>query len=228
MARIARKDFNTNVFSISQQSDVVLFANDQDRDALLSIIKQTQKKFGFLVYAYCLLDDYKFKLIINTKKQSISRIMQSIGVAFTHYKNPQTKLFPRRFKSKPLYTTEQVKAEINNIHVVSSSTYNSYCVVNKEIEQHIDWITPIDKKPIEFLTQVKEASDEDLSIILRDFLKRHDCDMIKIQQDKTLRNKCIIALRQQTNCSLKQIGYLLGGLSESTISKILKNNEQAS
>jgi REP element-mobilizing transposase RayT len=228
MARQARKDLNTNVFSISQQADVKLFASNEDREALINIIQQAQKKFGFLVYAYCLLDDFQFKLIINTKKQSISRIMQSIGVSYTYYKNVNAKLFPRRFKSKALYTTEEVMAEVNNIHVRGNSRYNSYCVINKEMTQTFDWITSIDKKPIEFLTQVSEATHEDLNIILADFLKNHDCDMMKIQNDKNLRNECIVRLRQQTNCSLKQIGYLLGGLSESTISKIIKNNEQDS
>lgn len=222
MARQARKDLKTNVFSISQQSDEKLFTNNADREALITIIQQAQDNFGFLVYAYCLLDDYQFKLIINTKKQSISKIMQSIGVAYAHYRNANKKLFPRRFKSKALYSSDDVMAEINNIHVKGKSTYNSYCVVSKKVKQSIDWLTPIDQQPIIFMEQVAQATSEELRLILHDFLKKHDCDMETIQSDKELRNECIVRLRQQTNCSLKQIGLLLGGLSESTISKILK------
>lgn len=228
MARKARKDLKTNVFSISQQADEKLFMSDDDREALITIIQEAQQKFDFFVYAYCLLDDYQFKLIINTRNQSISRIMQSIGVAYSHHRSLNRKLFPRRFKSKALYTTEEVLAEINNIHVKGKSTYNSYCVVNGELKHQIDWITSIDQQPIVFKEQVQQATNEELKLILHDFLKMHDCDMRKIQSDKELRNKCIVRLRHQTNCSLKQIGYLLGGLSESTISKILKNNEQQS
>ncbi len=226
MARKARKDLKTNVFSIIQQSHEKVFQDDDDRKAFIDMLEKTQKQFGFLVYAYCLLDDYRFKIIINAKKQSISKIMQSLIVSYTHYRSTQHKLFPQRFKSKPLYTKDEVMAEINNIHVKGNSLFNSYCVISKTMNHTIDFLTPIDSKPIEFIKQVTPASDEQLIVMLHDFLKQHNCDMMKIESDKDLRNQCILRLRQQTSCSLKQIGYLLGGLSESTISKIIKNNEQ--
>lgn len=225
MARKARKDLKTNVFSILQQSSEKVFLNDSDREVFINIIEQTQKKFNFICYAYCLLDDYQFKLIINVNKQSISKIMQSMIVSYTHHRQVATKLFPQRFKSKPLYSKEEVMAEINNIHQKSSNIYNSYCVVNQSIEHSIDWLTPIDQQPIQFIHQSLPASEEKLNSLLHDFLKQHNCDMMEIQRDKTLRNQCIVRLRHQTNCSLKQIGYLFGGLSESTISKILKQTE---
>jgi putative transposase len=225
MARKARKDLKTNVFSILQQSDVKVFLNDADREAFIHIIEQTQKKFNFICYAYCLLDDYQFKLIINVNKQSISKIMQSMIVSYTHHRQLSSKLFPQRFKSKPLYSKEEVMAEINNIHKKGSSIYNSYCIVNHSIEHSIDWLTPIHQQPIHFVNQSLPVSDEKLRGMLHDFLKQHNCDMIEIQKDKALRNQCIMRLRHQTNCSLKQIGYLFGGLSESTISKILKQDE---
>lgn len=226
MARKARKDLNTNVFSISQQSDEKLFMNNDDRDAFINIIQKAQQKFGFLVFAYCLLDDYQFKLVIDTKKQSISRIMQSIAVAYSHHRKTKHKLFPRRFKSIPLYSKEEVLAEINSIHIKGDSVYNSYCAINKDFNYQIAWLTPMSQHAIEFVGQVKESTEDELNKTLTEFLKKHDCDMEKIQADKELRNQCIVRLRQETNCSLKQIGYLFGGLSESTISKILKNREQ--
>lgn len=226
MARKARKDLQTNVFSILQQSNEKLFSKDEDRQTFIEIIEKAQKKFNFICYAYCLLDDYKFKLIINVNKQSISKIMQSMLVSYTHHRQVENKLFPQRFKSKPLYSKEEVMAEINNIHVKGSSIFNSYCIINQSLEHSIDWLTPINQQPIEFIHQSQPATDETLKAVLHDFLKQHNCDMMKIQDDKHLRNQCIVKLRRQTNCSLKQIGYLLGGLSESTISKILKQTEQ--
>src|SRR5690554_1307900 len=191
MARKARKDLQTNVFSIIQQSNDKIFRNDDDRQTFIDILEITQKKFGFLVYAYCLLDDYRFKLIINAKKQSISKIMQSLIVSYTHYRDPQSKLFPQRFKSKPLYSKEEVMAEINNIHVKGNSLFNSYCVINKKLNHSIDWLTLIDNHPIEFIKQVEPASDLQLKLMLQDFLKQHNCDMMKITSDKDLRNQCI-------------------------------------
>lgn len=225
MARKARKEFKTNVFSIVQQSNEKVFTDDHDRRAFIKILEQTQFKFGFLVYAYCLLDDYRFKLIIDVKKQSISRIMQSLVVSFTHYRNSHNKLFPQRFKSKPLYSKEEVMAEINNINMKTNSIFNSYCMVNKSLNQTFNWLTPIDNQPIEFIESTEPTTDQQLQNMLVDFLKQHDCDMVKIKINKELRNQCILRLRQQSNCSLKQIGILLGGLSESTISKIIKNHE---
>ncbi len=225
MARKARKDFKTNVFSILQQSSEKVFLSDSDRDAFIKIIGHSQKKFNFVCYAFCLLDDYQFKLIINVNKQSISKIMQSMIVSYSHHRQLSQKLFPQRFKSKPLYTKEEVMAEINNINKEGSSIYNSYCMVNPLMEHSIDWLTPVDQHPIHFIHQSLPASDAKLNDILLDFLKQHNCDMMEIQKDKALRNQCIMKLRHQANCSLKQIGYLFGGLSESTISKILKQSE---
>lgn len=226
MARKARKDLNTNVFSITQQANKKVFETDNDRDVFIELIEQTQKKFDFLVYAYCLLDDYSFKLIINAKKQSISKIMQSLIVSYMHHRKNETKLFYQRFKSKPLYTKEEVIAEIHNVNVRSKTIYNSYCVVNNTLSHSIDWLTSVDEQPIDFIKSATPASEHQLQNMVDDFLKEHNCDMMKIKDDKKLRNECIVRLRKQTNCSLKQIGYILGGLSESTISKILKNIEQ--
>lgn len=228
MARIARAKLQSNVFLIEQHSTKPVFTSNIDRNVFIDLLKQTQSQFLIDIYGYCLLDDYSFKLIINVHKQSISKIMQSLIISYTAHRKSQEPLFIQRFKSKPLHNFNELNDELRAIHKESKSIYNSFCVINNRIPHDLDWISELDEHMIEFKPQAQPISDQDLKELCLLFFDEHDCDMDTIQSNKELRNQCIMRLRQQSNCTLKQIGDLFGGLSESTISKIIKNLGQAS
>lgn len=226
MARTARNNQKTSVYTINQTSEQILFRNDLDRQSMMEIIKATQRKYGFHCYAFCLLSDHGFKIILDVNDKNISRILSSISIAYALYRKADKKLFTQRFKSKPLYSKEEVMAEVTRINQKSNSTYNSFCFYDDTSQQSLDWLVDINQTSIE-ITQEKKTSDIDgAKQILDAWMKDNGCCDDDFKKDKNLRNECIARLHRQTNCSMKQLGVLFGGISESTISKILKDVEK--
>lgn len=226
MARKARKSQLTSIYSINQTSDQILFRDDTDRQTMMEIIKEAQRKYDFHCYAFCLLSDYGFKIILDVKDKDISRILSSISISYALYRKSEAKLFTRRFKSKPLFAKEEVIAEVNRINQTSDSTYNSYCFYNENAKETLDWLVDIQQQDIE-IKQIKKSSDIDAAqLMLEDWMKHNGCCSDDLKKDKMLRNRCIARLHKETNCSMKQLGILFGGISESSISKILKEIEQ--
>lgn len=105
MPRMARKKQEDAIYHIMARSisEVQLFKSDDDKKMYLSLIKQCQKLFNFIVYAYCLMDNH-VHLIIDCNGADISKIMHSINFKYARYYNAvhnrHGHLFQDRFKSK--------------------------------------------------------------------------------------------------------------------------------
>lgn len=221
MARKARQLDSGSLLSITQRSKFGLFRDNNDREMMLKILQNTQDKFGYECYAYCLLDDQIFRLILDTKGRNISTIMSSILVAYTTYRKVEGKLFSGRFISKTLHSEQELQMEINTIHKETNSQYNSYCFHCQEARKPEQFKVSLNASVIIFgdidtTLSLKEAQSK-----LEDWMNQKGCDRSKLMKDKSLRNQCIAEFRKTTNCSLKTIG-LLFDISESSISKILK------
>jgi len=63
------------------------FIEEEDFRQFLNTIQRYKKKYGFQLFAYCLMTNHIHLLIKVSKKGSISQIMQSITVAQTRYFN---------------------------------------------------------------------------------------------------------------------------------------------
>lgn len=224
MARKARKEDNCTLLSITQKSDIQLFRDDVDRERMLAILKQAQDRFGYVCYAYCLLDDRIFRLIVDTKGRNISTIMQSISLAYSSYRNVEGKLFAGRFFSKPLHSAKALADEIDAIHKKSESQYNSFCFHCQDAKHPSQFKIELDAQNIKIGAVDSTLSLEEAKLKLDAWMKIKGCDLSSVQKDKDLRNQCILELRRTSNSSLKTLG-LLFSLSESSVSKILKNNE---
>lgn len=226
MARSARKNQMTSIYAVNQSSDQILFRNEADRQTMMDIIKEAQGKYGFHCYAFCLLSDYGFKIILDVGDKNISSILSSISIAYALYRKADKKLFTKRFKSTPCFTKEEVIAEVNRINQKSDSKYNSFCFYDDSPDSSVDWLVDIHRKNI-VITQKKKTDDIEIAhLMLDDWMKSNGCCQDDLKKDKSLRNQCIARLHKETNCSMKQLGVLFGGISESTISKILKDTEQ--
>jgi hypothetical protein len=226
MARSARKNQMTSIYAINQLSEQILFRNETDRHNMMEIIKEAQRKYGFHCYAFCLLSDHGFKIILDVGDKNISKIVSSISIAYALYRKSDKKLFTRRFKSKPLYSKEEVLTEVRLINQKSDSTYNSFCFYDDTSNQSLDWLVDIYQKNIEITHEKKTSDINEATLILNKWMESNGCCQDDLKKDKNLRNECIVRLHRETNCSMKQLGVLFGGISESTISKILKNVEQ--
>jgi len=221
MARKARQLDNGTLLSVTQRSDLDLFRNNEDREMMLEILKQAQMKYGYECYAYCLLNDRIFKLVIDTKGRSISAIMSSILVAYGSYRQAQGKLFKGRFVSKTLHDSRELEEELDRIHQKTNSQYNSYCFHTDQASRPDQVQISLDASQLTFGEIDETLTLEEAQAKLQSWMSVKGCTLDKLKKDKVMRNQCIAEFRKTTNCSLKTIG-LLFDISESSISKILK------
>ena len=105
MPRTARLKYNDCTYHIMIKSvgDMLLFKENSDKDKLLQLINRYQNKFGFSVYAYCLMDNHGH-ILVNSNGSDISKIMHGINQSYAQYFNRKYKrtghVFGDRFKSK--------------------------------------------------------------------------------------------------------------------------------
>jgi len=225
MARVARKNDICSIQSVTQRSKQSLFQNDKDRDALLEILKQAQRKFDFTCYAYCLLDDHAFHLILDTHGLNISTVLQSISIAYAKYRGVKGKMFADRFVSRSIHDQTELQAEIANIQKKVESPYNSYCF--KDVKSMDGFSVQLDLNQAVY-TDVSAPMDiEQARDRLKQWALENQCDCDGIVKDKQLRNQCIRSFRKTNNISLKILGDLFS-ISESSVSKIISEPEQSS
>ncbi len=105
MPRLARVKSGASKYHIMVRSisEIDLFKDDEDKVKYLSLTKRYQYKYGFDVYAYCLMDNHGH-LIIDCLGADISKIMHVINFCYAQYYNRKYKrhghVFQDRFKSK--------------------------------------------------------------------------------------------------------------------------------
>ena len=213
MARQPRQQQETSLFSIKQQSKQVLFQDKQDKLVVRDILEKSKHKYGFDIYAFCLLDDDAFWIILDAKKRSISRIMQSICISYSLYKEEDHQLFHTRYQSKPLYSSQQLKNELDSLKEDKRYEMGSYCYIN-----------PMTLKPFEFVSDVKDSIEVQTSFAKRlsdqqalDVFEKYGANLVVELEE---RNELIRKLYAKYNVSQKQLANYFG-VSSSMISKIV-------
>ena len=105
MARVKIVDGKYHVM-VRSLKELDLFKEDDDKIKYLSLLKKYQLKFGFQIYAYCLMNNHGH-LIIDTCGADISKIMHGINFSYACYFNRKYTrygpVFQDRFKSKILF-----------------------------------------------------------------------------------------------------------------------------
>ncbi len=220
MARKARNSDISTLLSVTQKSKEILYRDDHDRNAMLTIMKQVQSKFGYECYAYCLLDDHLFKMIIDTKGRSISAIMSSLLTAYSAYRSYEGRLFSGRFSSLPLHDETQLQQEIKSIQKQTNSQFNSYCFHCLEAKRPDHFTINLDPHNIKIGSIESSINLDEARQKLESWMKQKGCDPTMMKKNKDMRNQCILEFRRTTNCSLKTLGELFS-ISESSVSKIL-------
>jgi len=221
MARSARIKTEFGIFHIIQHggSCRTLFESDQDREKFVSILERSKRKFNFILHGYCLLDANDYDLIIDVNGGDLSKIMKSINIAYAMYVKCNGKLFSDRFKSTLLEDAIQLadtKQMIKyNKKVMNSSNQFNIC---------FDDIQPINLESLDLddcdnCIKCITTASEKLAIIA----KSKELLVEDLIKDKEVRNQLIKSFRKSSTLSLKSLGELFGGLSESSISKILNN-----
>lgn len=238
MPRTARIKDNFGIYYISQHctSTRSLFENNKDRDKFLNILESIKKKFNIKVYAYCIAHSNEYHLILDTNGSDISKVMKGLNISYAIYVNHSKTLFKDRYKSYLINDHTSLMEAIYSIHnrkISSEVQYNSCCFYNQESLFETGLLNPGDVKLLEdnsIFKSYKESckncitSMEEARRQIDEYAKNNNFSYDTIIKDKEYRNKLISKIRKESTLSLKDIGILFGGLSESTISKIISKN----
>jgi REP element-mobilizing transposase RayT len=246
MARKAREKvpFGTYYITQSCSEHEQIFHDDRDRDTFLSIIEEKKQQFNFRIYGYCLADAMKYKLIIYDAGSDISKIMKSINISLAMKMDRQSKLFKDRFKSILLKDPNELTDIMASIHQHSHCCEYQQATHKGLIDHEVFFTSPDstresvmirDSDSNEFCLRVnpdckktgqciRTYSDGEKAIQM--LAKSHDLTLMDFLENKKLRNKELLAFRTMTTLSLKEIGQLFGGLSESAVCKIISRNNK--
>ncbi len=210
MARQARETQASSVFSIKQTTTQNIFRDKKDREEFVSILKATKDILGYDLYAYCLLDDNEFWLILNAKNQNIAKIMQSITIRYALYRKDVENLFASRYKSEPITSIDNLEKEVTRLKSDKRYETCAYCFYH-----------PLEDKPFEFISLL----DEPIQINLEHQKRLDDQKVEQILKKKAWknvseRNDLIRYAYANYNVSQRQLADYFD-LSNSSISKIL-------
>lgn len=216
MARIARQAAPEGVYYIRQMGNENrdLFVSDADRTKFLELIKESKRKYGFKLYAYCLEKSNAYHLVIHANGSDLSMIMKSLNIAYAMYIRSDKPLFKDRYKSEQILT----KCDFDKIC--------SEVVCNKVIGSCFNSESELCDKDDPFKTECKSCikSSEEALMKLREIAEIERRPLEHLLKDKDRRNALIVEFRKTSLLSLKDIGELFGGLSESSVCKILKSS----
>jgi len=216
MARKARSAAVDGVYHIQQSStdQRCLFESDEERMKFLELIKVAKKRYGFKLYAYCLEDENAYHLVIHANGCDVSKLMKSLNIAYAMYVKFEGPLFKDRFKSTQILTQcdfERIKSEVLCSKKLGSC-FNSDPV-------NCDEENPFDRVCLECIKTPDQAYQK-----LSEIAKAEHLEIEGLLKDKERRNALIVEFRKASILSLKDIGEIFGGLTESSVSKILKSS----
>lgn len=216
MARKARNTLKSNLVLVTQHSLHSVFRNDEDRTVFLSLLEKAQKQYQCNVLAFCCAQEDGFQLVLDTQGASLSRILQSISIAYAMYRKHETTLFEQRYKSIALQSLDQLKEVVQEVGL-SNPTFAGCCFVNDE---KVPWLRPL-KLSETTLSFTQKVMDPETCV--DDWIRDHGVTKDEVLSNKSLRNQAILDLRQNSNCTLKKLAKAFG-MSESSISKILRQS----
>lgn len=220
MARKARVQDINGIYYIHQCSaeGQQLFTGAEDRQKFMEILHRTRNNFAFSVEAFCLASDSAYHLVLQLQGSDISKIMKSLNIAYTIAIGHEGRLFRDRYKSRLIQEgleLQQVIAEIREQW--DSSPWKAYCSMRDAPAQH----TEADKSGAGCTTCIRTVDEAEAR--LKAIASAEGIAVSDLLKNKVLRNVVIRQYRKQSTLSLKALGQVFGGLSESSLCKILNN-----
>ncbi len=251
MARKAREKALYSTYKIEQTCSQTHFFNcDDERLYFLSCLKRTQMQYGFFLLGYR-LDSSGYQLILYDNGIDITKIIRTLNIEYA-LKNarPQFKL-KERFKSEIIQDSQEL---LNAIRILNRdqdcNPFNSYSIYCQDRDPVIDdsialaifshnreTYTAFIRNQISLLSEaiptqgIEPAcsngciqSLEKGKEKLEELLQPHNLMAEDLKKHKSLRNDLIVYFRKNSILTLKEIGDMFSGMSESAISKIIRNH----
>jgi hypothetical protein len=208
MAREAREKKLYSTYHIRQICpDRKIFSEKKNRQIFIETLEHVKHKYDFKLYGLA-MDEQGYQLIIYDNGSDISKIMKSINISFSMKFKCQNdncdQLFKERYKSE-IIDTCFINSRINELPLciyAEASLLDPYISGYENEQNCIDCKIKAKAKLEELITSAGYTFEE----------------MLK---DKKYRNELIKDFRKTSVLSLKELGQLFGGISESGISRIL-------
>jgi len=88
MSRPLRIEFAGALYHVTSRGNrqEAIYLNDSDRQDFLSILKQVQERFNWLIHAYCLMDNH-YHLLVETPDSNLSQGMRQLNGVYTQTTN---------------------------------------------------------------------------------------------------------------------------------------------
>ena len=244
VARKAREKIPFGTYLIEQSciEGNSLFESDADRQEFLEVLFKKKLQFQFKIYGYCLANKQSYKLVLYDNGSDISKIMKSINISYAYCIRERGKIFRDRYKSTLIKSPENLREIIEHLNG-NKPCCDFTSVLTETLLSEDIYFTPAESKMENILTFDTESKrpclDVNPSCKNRDncictldkaveFIEKaaqmHGVTLEELLLDKKRRNMELLNLRKRTTLSLKQIGALFGGLSESAVCKIISRN----
>ncbi|MBS7527618.1 transposase [Fusibacter paucivorans] len=224
MARKARKLDAFGIYAIRQTAsdNRPLFQDDADRVKFLKIVKQAKMRFKFKLYAFCVKASSHYDLIIDANGSDLSQVMKSINIAYAMYVGAEGKLFKDRYKSEQLLTGDPVRSRIRQF--LDEQMSCEHLQAFESVTSVIDLYAEGDEGTDDTTVCENCLQDMDAAVMkLAEIARTRQCPVGSLLKDKVTRDQLILDFRRSSTLSLKELGEVFGGLSESTVCKILKD-----
>lgn len=249
MARKARDKALYSTYWIQQTcTEAAFFDDEAERIYFLDCLKRSQEQYGFYLIGYR-LETVGYQLILYDNGNDITKIMRTINIEYAlKVKRPEFKL-KSRFKSEILKDNQrllQVISCISKDH--DCNPYNSFshnCVCDGRLTQDTialaifshnrETYTAFIRNQISLLEDaipreiVEPRCEKDCIKTLAEGKKHLETLLLEkglspdqLSGEKKLRNSLIQYFRKNSLLTLKELGELFGGMSESAVSKIIK------
>jgi putative transposase len=88
MSRPLRLEFDNALYHVTSRGDrrEDNYLSDDDRQAWLEILSQVCERFGWVVYAYCLMTNH-YHLVVQTRRGNLSEGMRQLNGVYTQRSN---------------------------------------------------------------------------------------------------------------------------------------------
>ena len=121
MPRHPRKMSKSNIYHVMMRGNGRrnIFEDDEDKLKFIDTIYEKNKKENYSLYAYCIMDNH-VHLVIENKKEILSKIMKSINTTYANYYNRKYRrighVFQDRFKSEEIEDERYLLAAVRYVH----------------------------------------------------------------------------------------------------------------
>ena len=232
MPREARVKDAFGAFHIVQRSseDRQIFRHEADRALFWRILTDAREQFRFRLMGYCLLDASSYHLLVKLDGCDLSQLMKSINISYVMGTGVQAGLFRDRYQSELLDEESDVHALLSKLEAraLGEDRWNSFCHIDRIVLDEVGFKLT---EPHEFLQCAGEncmIQPHEVENYIEETLADIGISFAEMLEKRDLRNDLICDVRLQSTLSLKQIGALFGDLSESAISKIIKQERRSS